>query len=239
MRALIVDDERLARATMRRLLEAHPAIEVVGEADSVEAASHAIAELSPDVLFLDVQMPGGSGFDLFDRVDVDARVIFVTAYHEHAINAFEVHALDYLLKPVSPDRLAAAVARLSDRRRLVEPDTALQADDLVCLPVTNGLRFFRVRDITHITAADDYTEVHLSDGALVLSGTAMRSWQERLPESFVRVHRSAITNVDHIDQVVRLANESYSVHLRGIEAPIAMSRRHAAVLKERLGRNLK
>ena len=112
MKALLIDDERLARLELRRLLAAHPAIEVAGEAANAEEAEVLIESLQPDVLFLDVQMPGRDGFELLASLDRAPRTVFVTAYDEHALRAFEVSAIDYLLKPVSPDRLAAAVQRL-------------------------------------------------------------------------------------------------------------------------------
>ena len=112
MRALLIDDERLARTDLRSLLSEYQTIEVVGEADSVQTAVALIAAEEPDLLFLDIQMPGESGFDLLDKIDLQARIIFVTAYDEYAIRAFEVDAIDYLLKPVNPERLKTALERL-------------------------------------------------------------------------------------------------------------------------------
>ena len=112
MKALIIDDERIARQELRRLLAAHPEIEIVGEARTGEEALNLIGRLAPEVLFLDVRMPGMSGFDLLQRLDDVPQVIFTTAYDEYALRAFEVTALDYLVKPVAPARLAAALAKL-------------------------------------------------------------------------------------------------------------------------------
>ena len=112
MRALIIDDEPPARRELRRLLAEFPSIEVVGEAGNVEEAEVRIAAVSPSLLFLDIQMPGGSGFDLLTRLDYAPQVVFTTAHDEHAVRAFEVNALDYLLKPIDPERLAAAVSRV-------------------------------------------------------------------------------------------------------------------------------
>ena len=112
MKALIIDDERIARQELRRLLAAHPEIEIGGEARTGEEALNLIGRLAPEVLFLDVRMPGMSGFDLLQRLDDVPQVIFTTAYDEYALRAFEVSALDYLVKPVAPARLAAALAKL-------------------------------------------------------------------------------------------------------------------------------
>jgi len=111
IRALVVDDERLARKDLIALLGAHDQVTVIGEADDVPSAVEAIRALNPDLIFLDIQMPGDSGFDLLEKMDVEAQVIFVTAYDEFAIRAFEVNALDYLLKPVNPERLAKALEK--------------------------------------------------------------------------------------------------------------------------------
>src|ERR1700761_9392351 len=112
MRAIIVDDERMARQELVRLLAAHPEVEIIGEAKNGEEALLMIAQLSPDLAFLDIQMPGMTGFEMLDRADDVPQVIFTTAYDSFAIKAFEVNALDYLLKPIAPERLAAALAKL-------------------------------------------------------------------------------------------------------------------------------
>lgn len=112
IKAVIVDDERLIRKDLRKMLAKYPEIQVVGEANNVEKAIEVIKETKPDVVFLDIRMPGGSGFELLDRIEVTFKVIFITAYDEYAIRAFEVKALDYLLKPIHPNRLAEAIRRL-------------------------------------------------------------------------------------------------------------------------------
>ncbi len=112
MKAILIDDERLARVELRRLLAAHPEIEIAGEAQNSSEAIGLIAEVSPDLLFLDIEMPGASGFDLLEQLDDVPQVVFTTAFDEYAIKAFEVNALDYLLKPISPARLAAALLRV-------------------------------------------------------------------------------------------------------------------------------
>src|SRR5512137_2632898 len=112
LRVLLIDDERLARNDLRSLLSEYDNIEVIGEADSVQKAIELITAENPDIIFLDIQMPGESGFDLLDKIDISARIIFVTAFDEYAIRAFEVDAVDYLLKPVNPERLKVAIERV-------------------------------------------------------------------------------------------------------------------------------
>ncbi|MEQ1504398.1 MAG: response regulator [Myxococcota bacterium] len=237
LRAVIVDDERLARCALARLLaDHHPDVQVVAEAHDVASAAVAIDALQPDVVFLDIQLPGADGFALFDRVEVLGRVVFVTAYDQFAVRAFDVNALDYLVKPVAPDRLATALDR-ARRSAPPEPGTApLTADDLLCLPTPRGLALVRVRDLTHLTAADDYAEVHRAGKPPVLAAVPLRRWEERLPSGFVRVHRGVIVNVDHVDDVVR-TGDTWEVHVGGAVVP--MSRRYAARLTEDLGRRLR
>src|SRR5713226_5053348 len=117
MRALIIDDERLARVELKRLMTAHPEVEIAGEARGGEEALALIPKLAPDLVFLDIQMPGMTGFDLLERLDDLPQIIFTTAYDEYAIKAFEVSALDYLLKPIVPARLAAALAKVRPVRQ--------------------------------------------------------------------------------------------------------------------------
>jgi two-component system LytT family response regulator len=233
IRALIVDDERLARVALRTLLEERGDVEVVGEADSVGAAREKLRALSPDVVFLDVQMPGGSGFELF-KDEVRAKVVFCTAYEQYAVRAFEVNALDYLVKPVAPEQVDRALRRLV---RPAEPpldvSEPLEADDLVALRETRGLRFTKVRDITYIQAADDYSEVRLLDGATALVNVPLRRWEARLPAAdFVRIHRSSLVNLRHVEEVQYLDGR-FQVVLRG--GPVLpVSRRMASELKQRL-----
>lgn len=234
-RALLVDDERLARKELRSMLADHDAIEVVGEADGVAPAAEQIRTLDPDIVFLDIQMPGETGFDLFHAVDQPLQVIFVTAYDQHAIRAFDVNALDYLLKPVHPNRLARAIERLSENDApQPAPAPALELSDRLCLTDNGRMHFFRVGEIVYIAAAGDYTEVHLTGNRMQLALRPLHAWEERLPDRhFVRIHRSTLVNLEHVTAVKRTRSYSYRVHLDAVDAPVTMSRRYAAKVKER------
>jgi len=236
-KALIVDDERLARKDLISLLKPYGRVTVVGEADSVPAAVKAIRKLNPDVIFLDIQMPGDSGFDLLDKAEVEARIIFVTAYDEYAIRAFEVNALDYLLKPVNPERLARALEKLEDQ----ESDQpvkvrSLDYDDRLFLMMGKHFKFLKVNAILTITAEGDYSEVLAADGSRGLILKSMKEWETRLPaRHFLRIHRSAIINMEHIDRVEEWFNYTFKVYLKGVAEPFVISRRYATRLKDRLG----
>jgi len=236
-KVLVVDDERLARKDIISLLSVHDNMTVVGEADDVPSAIKAIEKLNPDVIFLDIQMPGDSGFDLLEKADIDAHVIFVTAYDEYAIRAFEVNALDYLLKPVNPDRLAKTLEKLD----LQEQETParirrLNYDDRLFLMLGRHYKFLKVKTILNIIAAGDYSEVLTSDGNKSLTLKSMKEWETRLPDQhFIRIHRSTIINMEYIDRVEEWFNFSFKVYLKGIEEPFLISRRYATKLKDKLG----
>ncbi len=231
---MIVDDERLARNKLRALLEAHAQVEIVGEADGVEEALKVIRREKPDVVFLDIQMPGASGFELLDKVQRSFKTIFVTAFDEHAIRAFEVNALDYLLKPVNPERLALALERLAHNggegesaRRLLE------YDDHIFISVGERSQFIRVSSIKCISAAGVYSEIHTTDNRKILAHKPLSEWEERLPpKRFTRIHRSTIINIEHVEGIEKWFNYSYQVRLRDIKEPFLMSRRYAAKLKD-------
>jgi two-component system, LytTR family, response regulator len=237
LKAIIVDDERLARNRLRLILAEHPTIQVVAEADSVKTALAAIRTTKPDVLFLDIQMPGETGFDLVNQLGRAIKIIFVTAFDEYAIRAFEVNALDYLLKPVNPERLALAIEKLQQTAApAVNFHRPLEYDDFIFLTVGESSRFLRVSLMRCIRAAGMYSEIITSDGQKLLILKPLSEWEERLPEKFfARIHRSTIINIECVERIEKAFNYSYQVHLRGIAEPLTMSRRHAAKLKEKLG----
>jgi two-component system LytT family response regulator len=203
IRCVIVDDERLARQVMRGLLAAHRDVQIVAEAADIAEAARIVRQHKPDVLFLDIQMTGGSGFMLLDALAPDLPfVVFVTAYDRHALRAFEVNAVDYLLKPVEPERLAEALQRLRQR---VGAASALEStpaalpqlldDDRVLLPLGNSGCFAPVRDILHITARGKHSVVQLRDGRKVIVRQSLTSWIARLPaDRFAPLDRSCLVH---------------------------------------------
>lgn len=224
MTALVIDDERLARLELRRLLAAHPEIEIAGEARSGEEALALIAKLAPEVIFLDIQMPGMSGFDLLERLEDLPQVIFTTAYDEYALKAFEVNALDYLLKPVAPARLAAALARVRPR---TEPSRLEQVF------VRDGERCWIVRlpDIYLLESEGNYTRVNFS-GERPLIRRSLNALEEQLdPAMFFRAGRKEIVNLKWIEKVDVSVAGGLVVTLRGGRS-IEMSRRQSSKLRE-------
>ncbi len=225
MRALIVDDERLARVELRRLLSAHPQIEIAGEARNGEEALEQITALDPDLVFLDIQMPGITGFDLLERLETAPQVIFTTAYDAYAIKAFEVNALDYLLKPVSPARLSAALERV----RLPERPKMSQVF------LRDGERCWMVRipDIFLFESEGNYTRVCFGSERPLIR-RSLNALEEQLDLAvFFRANRKQIVNLGWIERVDLSAAGGLVATLRG-GAAVEISRRQTARFKERL-----
>jgi len=236
LKALIVDDERLARKELSNLLKRFDNIEIAGEAGDSKTAREMINSNYFDVIFLDIQMPGESGFELIEKIETGAKIIFVTAYDEFAIRAFDINALDYLLKPVNPERLGKALEKLEDTLHSnYSQANKLQYEDTIFLQVGSTMKFLKVNKIICIFSAGDYSEVHTSDGLKGLTSKTMKEWEERLPDnSFYRIHRTSIINVNYVNNVDKWFEGSYHVTLKGINKPIAISRRYAAKLRQEL-----
>src|SRR6201988_275904 len=235
--AILVDDERLARKELCSMLAEHEIIEVVGEAETVAQAAELVQAKEPEVVFLDIQLPGETGFDLLESVPANFKIIFVTAFDAYAIRAFEVNALDYLLKPINPARLAQTIERLTTHDSAPAPTLrALEYEDRLFIEVDERSRFLKVSDIIVISAMGDYSQIFSADGQKSLVLKPLKDWEERLPaKHFTRIHRSTIINVEYVESVESWFNRSYRMHLRHIAEPLVMSRRHAARFKAEFG----
>lgn len=225
---LVVDDEPPARRRLIRLLGAHPDARVVAEAATVAEARCRLREHRPDLAFVDVQLRGESAFALFDGAEVSAAVVLVTAHAEHAVRAFECDVVDYLLKPVRPERLGDAIAR-AQRWRMARgsQDVTPCAPPSFTLFHRGALRRIAFEDILHIVARDDHSELFLRDGQSYLDATRMDTWERRLPPFFLRTHRSHIANLRLVTSVARRHN-GWVLELDRVLIPISRSRLHAA-----------
>lgn len=236
LRAVVVDDERLARVELRALLAAQPDVRVVGEAGSVDEAVAVLQREAPDLVFLDIRLGTESGFDLLDRAAGTFEVVFVTAFDRHAVRAFERNAMDYLLKPVDPARLAEAIRRVAagtaHRRRPPDGAAAWDPDDRLFVRAAGRWRFLAIRDIAAVEAAGDFTHVRTVRGEGILLARSMREWEDRLPPAgFARIHRSTLVNLACVERVDEWNAGTFRVQVRGVPEPYAMSRRHASRLK--------
>ena len=233
-KTIIVDDERLARREMRSLLAGFEEIAVIGEAENLSQAVSLIEEEKPHIVFLDIQLSNENGFDLLEKTRADFKLIFVTAFDAYAIRAFEVNALDYLLKPVNPERLAKAIGRLAEEPAAKNDLRPLEFDDRIFLETPRGSFFLKVCDISHIASAGDYSEIFTIDRKKHLIEKPLREWERRLPEKyFLRIHRQTIVNLEEIESIEPWFNRSFQVRLKNYARELAVSRRFAVKLKNR------
>ena len=236
--AVIVDDERLARRELRTLLEEHAGqVQIAGEAGTVADAARVVTSTGADVVFLDIQLAGESGMDLIPLLDADVDVVFVTAYDAYTLRAFEVNALDYLLKPVAPERLAVTVSRLAAAQPAAPTRETVTYQDRLFLRLGQERAFVRVRDIMAIEAEGDGSALRLAPHLKRKpSAKSLREWEQRLPDRhFVRIHRSTIVNLEYVERLEQWSHSSQHVYLRGVAEPMTMSRRFGARLRDRFG----
>jgi len=236
---LVADDEAPARRRLIDLLGQSKAIGSIVEADNGDAAADIIVRKRPDMVFLDVQMPGLSGLELVAAVGPDRLppTVFVTAYDRHAVAAFEANAQDYLLKPFSDDRFATALARLMDRLARLAAKTHTAFWDRLVVKTGGITRFVRAEDIEWIEGAGVYVTLHTA-GKEILHRTPLNILAEKLdPLHFVRIHRSAIVNIDSIVQLEQLTHGEFDVVLKSGRR-VKISRNYKPVLEARLGQRL-
>ena len=234
IRALLVDDEAPARSELRYLLASHPQVEVVGEAASAAEALKLAAAVPYDVVFIDVEMPGLSGIDAARLVhgrgrDGTPELVFVTAHEQYAVEAFAVEALDYLLKPVDPERLAQVVRRLDSRSHAAAPVERIPV-------VSGGETILLDWDDLHFARADgDYCRVHTYDRSYLCT-RSLRALEETLPaDRFARIHRSSLVNLGKIAAVRRLGSDRLRLTLDDAErTEVDVARRQSKAVRERL-----
>lgn len=233
MKALIIDDERLARKELSTLLQAHPQVEVVGEAANADEAEQRITELRPDLLFLDINMPGRDGFELLAALEQVPHVIFVTAYDERAVDAFRVNALDYLLKPIDPARLEEAVSKLPRANGDLPQRDVLRPDDQIFLKDGEKCWFVSLKDVRLFESEGNYVRVRFADQKpLVLR--SLNNLEKKLdPLVFFRANRKQMVNLKWVTGIEPWFSGGLSVKLSTGEV-VEVSRRQAARFKELL-----
>ena len=233
LKVLVIDDERPALDELAWLLSRDPRVHEVLTCDSATEALRLLQDLEVDAIFLDVQMPGLTGLELAQvlaRFKTPPPIVFVTAHEEHAVDAFELRAVDYVLKPVRPERLAEAV------RRVVEGAGNAPADDDEQIPVERGgvTRFLNRSDIRYVEAQGDYARLHTGDGSHLLRRPLAQLEEEWGPAGFVRIHRSLLVALAHVDEV-RMEGGRCTVVVG--DADLVVSRRHTPELRELMTRS--
>lgn len=232
IRAVLIDDEPLARSIVKEYLQYHPEVEVVQECNDGFEGVKAIMQHQPDLIFLDVQMPKISGFEMLELVENPPAVIFTTAFDEYAIKAFENNAVDYLLKPFSRDRFNKAMQRLAEQRHspakevtqsLLETAAALpQQSKRIVVKIAGRIRIIPVDEVHFLESADDYVKIHTKDGAFIKNRTMSNFEQLLDAQQFVRTHRSYMVNVQYISRIDPYEKENYVAVLKtGEKVPVS------------------
>lgn len=240
MKAIIIDDERLARTELRKLLQDFPEIEIVDEASNADEGLQKIENHNPDLVFLDIQMPGKTGFDMLSELDHAPQVIFTTAYDEYALKAFEVNALDYLLKPVEPRRLADAVEKLKKAQNggglerhtnHSDPTSILGENDQVFVKDGERCWFVKLSEVRLFESVGNYAKVFFGNNKpLILK--SLNALEERLDDKvFFRANRKHIVNLRMIEKIEPYFNGGLLLELKGGEK-IEVSRRQTVKFKE-------
>lgn len=240
MKALIVDDERLARKELNSLLEQYPEIEILGEAVNADDAIEKIAQLNPDLVFLDIQMPGKTGFEMLEQLETSPKVIFTTAYDEFAIKAFEFNALDYLLKPIQENRLKEAIQKVLKQEQeqasyqpQEEKSRKLGIQDQVFVKDGDRCWFVKLADIRLFESDGNYIKVYF-DKFKPMIHKSLNALDERLDDrSFFRASRKHIINLSWVETIETWFNGGLLVQLKGGEK-VEVSRRQAARFKEKM-----
>ena len=238
MKVLIVDDEPLARARLRRLLEPISGFSCVGEAQNSQQALTMCQQLQPDVLLLDIAMPGGSGLQLAATLASQAlppAIIFVTAHPQHALDAYQVCPADYILKPVSAERLAAALARLGNRTR-AHLGRPAAADEAISYQLGSATRQIALSKVQYFSADSKYVRMVFEDGEALLE-LSLNQLQQRFPEQLVRVHRSTLINKSYFSALRSTADGKHYIELTAVEDRLEVSRRALSQVKQALKLN--
>lgn len=244
MKIVIIDDEPLARSIVREYLEKHPELEVMQECGDGFEGLKAIQQHQPDLIFLDIQMPKITGFEMLELIEQPPSVIFTTAFDEYAIKAFEAHAIDYLLKPFNQDRFDKAIAKWKEQKASATDKSAIDLLEAASqspsqrqrIVVKNGskIKIISVHDVQYLEAADDYVKIHTQEGYFLKNKT-MSHFEQTLDEhQFVRSHRSYIVNVQHITRIDPYEKDNHVAILRS-GAKVPVSRSGYGKLKEVLG----
>jgi two-component system, LytTR family, response regulator len=236
MKAIIIDDERLARNELKRLLENFPKVEIIGEAANADEALELLENLHPDLLFLDIQMPGKNGFEFLEAIDGKApEVIFTTAYDEYALKAFEVNALDYILKPIDLKRLAEAIEKVENELEQSQKKTDIKTlgiEDQVFVKDGEKCWFVKLAKVRYFESMGNYVRLHFDDQKPMIL-KSLNSLEDRLdPKMFFRSNRKHIINLNFVEKIEPWFSGGLLVTLTGSSEKIEISRRQAIKFKE-------
>ena len=238
IKAVIVDDVDSMRLVIKKLLGNFEQIKIVGEASDYEEARSIIHEENPDLLFLDIDLNGITSIDLLSSLKYQPMVIFITSHPDYAIKAFEVNAVDYLLKPISLERITKALEKVRNKQEdqswMDGVNAKFGVNHVILLSFDNKLFFVKIKDINYIESYGNYTKVYLNNGKLSITYNSIKSWDTKLPEElFIQIHRSSIINLQNVGKIEKWINDTGRLYLKGIEKPFEISRGYFSQIKKK------
>lgn len=260
IRSIVVDDVDMMRATLKKVLAGFTNIDIVGEASDYESAREIINQTKPDLVFLDIDLNGITSIDLLNELTCNPKIIFVTSFTNFAVKAFEVNAVDYIVKPISPDRIRKAVDKVMALNQTAvagndtvaiskEPENAqhdgvadfndqsdevFKSDQIILLNFDGKMNFVKISDINYIEAFGNYTKIHLIDGKLSVTYNSIKKWEAKLPkDTFLQIHRSTVVNMHNIIKIEKWTNDTGRLMLKNVNEPLDISRSHFFNIKKK------
>ena len=235
MNILIVDDEIFARKQICEILQKVSPKCLIAEAASLSEAKSAISQKDFSIVFLDINLKGELGFDLVPSIPKQTKIIFVTAMNNYAIRAFEVNALDYILKPPTVERVTKALSLLNDESQVSNKALPFSMDDHILVQTNQEIKFIHISEIRYIQADGVYTQLSTSEAKPILVRKSLSEWINSLPlKNFIQIHRSTIINLNKVSKMLPANKGTYKIFIKGCATPFSVSRSFSAVLKERL-----
>jgi two-component system LytT family response regulator len=240
IKAVLIDDVEVMRITLKKVLEQFPHINIIGEASSFDEAKEVINRLKPDLLFLDINLNGLSSIDLLEELNCTPKIIFITSHENFAIKAFEINAVDYIIKPISTKRIAKAIERVSlpsvavKDNNLNEGEERFQSDQIILLNFDNKMNFIKIRDINYIEAYGNYTKINMLDGKLSITYNSIKNWEKKLPlDIFIQIHRSTVVNLINVLKIEKWTNDTGRLYLKNVDKPFEISRSYFFQIKKK------
>jgi two-component system LytT family response regulator len=241
IKSVVVDDVDMMRVTLKKVLDGFPNIEIIGEASDYESAKQLINDTKPELVFLDIDLNGLTSIDLLNEINCSPKIIFITSHPDFAIKAFELNAVDYILKPISADRLRRAIDRVTEMGAepmegsiMDESQERFKADQIILLNFDSKLTFIKVQDINYIEAFGNYTKIYMNDGKLSITYNSIKNWDNRLPNDvFIQIHRSSIVNLLNVVKIEKWTNDTGRLFLKGVEKPFEISRSYFFQIKKK------
>lgn len=241
IKTVIIDDVESIRAVLKKLLSNYENILIKGEAADVDSAIELIREEKPDLLFLDIDLNGLISLDILKSIDYEPMVVFITSHTSFAVKAFELNAVDYMLKPISSERLTKAIEKVRNKWHKLDAasdkddeESVFEPDHMVLLNFDDKFSFVRVNEITHVEAYGNYTKIYVNDGRMSIAYNSLKNWITRLPtDLFIQIHRSTLINMSYVNKIEKWSNDTGRIFLKDHVQPLEISRSYFFELKKR------